>query len=344
MKKILVTGGAGYIGSHTVLELLKQSYEVVIFDNFSNSSEAVIDRIIQINKVGSSNNGKLHIFKGDVTNLADLRSVFSLYNIDLVIHFAGLKSVGESVSDPIKYYQNNVVGSLTLFDAMKEFDIFKLIFSSSATVYKDAGASALKETSATGSLTNPYGRSKLMVENILNDICISNAQWSVAALRYFNPIGADSSGLIGEHPKGIPNNLLPYINQVAAGQREFLTIYGDDYETKDGTGIRDYIHVSDLSIGHCSAIRWVEQNTGFGVWNLGTGRPHSVIEVHEMYEKISLKKIPTKIGARRDGDLASCFADPNKAKKELNWVAQYDLDRMITDTWRWHNLNPNGYD
>ena len=343
VRKVLVTGGAGYIGSHTVLELLKRSYEVVIFDNFSNSSSAVIGRILQINQVGATSDCKLHVVEGDVTNLADLRSVFSTHDIDLVIHFAGLKSVNESVDEALKYYQTNVGGSLTLLEAMDEARVCKIIFSSSATVYQELSSSALKESSATGMLTNPYGRSKLMVEDALRDICISRPQWSVAILRYFNPIGAHESGLIGEHPQGIPNNLIPYINQVASGQRDFLTIFGADFNTKDGTGVRDYIHVSDLSVGHFSALQWSEKNTGFGVWNLGTGRPYSVLEVLAAYEKVISRAIHAKIGPRRTGDLACCYADPRKAKDELHWVAEFDLDRMLADSWRWVSQNPQGY-
>ena len=344
VQKVLVTGGAGYIGSHTVLELLKRCYDVVIFDNFSNSSPAVIDRILQINSKSVQASGNLYVIEGDIKNLYNLRSVFSTHDIDLVIHFAGLKSVSESVNEALNYYHNNVSGSLNLFEAMSEAGVFKLIFSSSATVYQDGGNTALNELSATGMLTNPYGRSKLMIEDVLRDLCISNEQWSIAVLRYFNPIGAHESGLIGEHPLGIPNNLIPYVNQVASGQREFLTIFGDDYNTKDGTGVRDYIHVSDLSVGHLSAMQWTEENAGFGVWNLGTGKPYSVSEVLASYEKISSRKIPIKIGPRRAGDLASCYADPSRARHELNWVAKYDIDRMLADAWRWHSQNPNGYD
>lgn len=343
-KKVLVTGGAGYIGSHTVVELLKRFHDVIIFDNFSNSSPVVIDRIIQIQSMGDKKTGKLNVIEGDIKNLSDLRDVFSSHNIDLVIHFAGLKSVGESVDNALKYYQNNVSGSLNLFEAMNEAGVFNLIFSSSATVYQDAENTAFNETNLTGMLTNPYARSKLMVEEVLRDISVSRKQWSIAVLRYFNPIGAHESGLIGEHPIGKPNNLIPYINQVVSGQREFLTIFGDDYKTKDGTGVRDYIHVSDLSDGHLSAMRWIEKNTGFGVWNLGTGQPYSVYEVLAAYEKISSKKIPIKIGPRRPGDLASCYADPSRARYELNWIATHDIDSMLSDVWHWLSRNPKGYD
>lgn len=343
-KKILVTGGAGYIGSHTVIELLKKSHDIIIFDNFCNSSKAVIDRIHQINSTNRNSNGKIYVVEGDIANFSNLQKVFLTYDIDIVFHFAGLKSVSESVSKPLSYYHNNVFGSLNLVKAMNEARVQKLIFSSSATVYQDCKNIPINEHSATGNLTNPYGRSKLMIEEMLKDISVSEDGWSIAILRYFNPVGAHESGLIGENPLGVPNNLIPYISQVASGQREFLTIFGNDYDTIDGTGVRDYIHVTDLSIGHLSAMKWINNNKGLEIWNLGTGKPYSVLEVLTSFEKISSRKIPVKIGPRRPGDLACCYADPGKAMRELDWIASYDIDRMLVDAWRWQSQNPNGYD
>ena len=343
MKKILVTGGAGYIGSHTVLELLKAGFDVVVFDNFSNSSSESLDRVREIVGFNEGLNDKLCVVQGDVTDKQSLERLFSEFTFEVVIHFAGLKAVGESSEQPLRYYQNNVVGSIALLEVMNAAGVFNLVFSSSATVYGDIGIVPVSEISPIGMLTNPYGRSKLIVEEMLQDIAKSNPSWSVAILRYFNPVGAHESGLIGEDPHGMPNNLVPYINQVAMGITDFLLVYGDDYQTRDGTGVRDYIHVSDLARGHLAAMKWMARNNGVGTWNLGTGKGYSVLEVVAAFEKSSGKQVPYKIAPRRKGDVAECFADPAKAASELGWHAEYDLARMMEDSWRWQVNNPMGY-
>lgn len=334
---ILVTGGAGYIGSHTVLELLTTDHEIVIVDNLCNSSKESLRRIEHIS-------GKTCCFyEGDILDKVFLDSVFAQHCIQSVIHFAGLKAVGESVSKPIKYYQNNVQGTLTLLDAMADAGVFNLVFSSSATVYGDPASLPISEDFPAGGTTNPYGTSKLMVEMLLQDVAKADARWSFAILRYFNPVGAHISGLIGEDPNGIPNNLLPYIAQVAVGKLKALAIFGDDYDTPDGTGVRDYIHVVDLAIGHLKALDKIKASTGVNVYNLGTGKGYSVLEMLKAFEIASGKSIHYHISPRREGDIAACYAAPQKALTELNWQAQRGLMEMMQDTWRWQSNNPNGY-
>ncbi|MGA4604173.1 UDP-glucose 4-epimerase GalE [Pseudoalteromonas maricaloris] len=334
---ILVTGGAGYIGSHTVLELLQQGKKVVVVDNLSNSQQTSLHRVAEIV-------GKEAIFhQGDILDKAFLDSVFVQYDIEEVIHFAGLKAVGESVQKPIEYYQNNVQGTLTLLDAMRDANVFKLVFSSSATVYGDPASLPIREDFPVGGTTNPYGTSKLMVEMVLQDVAKSDPRWAFAILRYFNPVGAHESGLIGEDPNGIPNNLLPYISQVAVGKLASLGVFGNDYDTKDGTGVRDYIHVVDLAIGHLKALEKIAVVAGTHIYNLGTGNGYSVLEMVTAFEKAAGKAIPYDIKPRRDGDIAACYAAPEKAKSELGWHAERGLDAMMQDTWRWQSNNPNGY-
>jgi len=340
---VLVTGGTGYIGSHTSLELLITGHEVIILDNFSNSSPEVVDRIIQICKDDGLSEPPLTVVDGDICDQQELKEVFSENSIDAVIHFAGLKANGESVEKPLDYYKNNVQGSITLFQAMRESGVCHLIFSSSATVYGDPDNLPLSEKSPSKEPTNPYGRSKLMIEGILKDLALSDKKWHIALLRYFNPVGAHPSGLIGEDPNDIPNNLVPYISQVAIGKLEKLKVFGNDYPTPDGTGIRDYLHVVDLAKGHLKALDAIQANEGANVWNLGTGQGHSVLEVIKAFEKASGKTIPYEISPRRDGDIASCWTDPSKAKKELDWTTELNLDQMMEDTWRWQKNNPDGY-
>jgi len=340
---VLVTGGTGYIGSHTSLELLITGHEVIILDNFSNSSPEVVDRIIQICKDDGLSEPPLTVVDGDICDQQELKEVFSENSIDAVIHFAGLKAIGESVEKPLDYYKNNVQGSITLFQAMRESGVCHLIFSSSATVYGDPDNLPLSEKSPSKEPTNPYGRSKLMIEGILKDLALSDKKWHIALLRYFNPVGAHPSGLIGEDPNDIPNNLVPYISQVAIGKLEKLKVFGNDYPTPDGTGIRDYLHVVDLAKGHLKALDAIQTNEGANVWNLGTGQGHSVLEVITAFEKASEKTIPYEISPRRDGDIASCWTDPSKAKEELDWTTELNLDQMMEDTWRWQKNNPDGY-
>ena len=334
---ILVTGGAGYIGSHTVVELFEAGQQVVIIDNLSNSSSVSLERIKKIT-------GKEAIFhQGDVVDKSFLDSIFKQYTIESVIHFAGLKAVGESVANPVSYYQNNVQGSLTLLAAMKDADVFKLVFSSSATVYGDPASLPILEDFPIGGTTNPYGTSKLMVEMVLNDVAKSDDRWSFVILRYFNPVGAHSSGLIGEDPNGIPNNLLPYISQVGVGKLASLAVFGDDYDTHDGTGVRDYIHVVDLALGHLKALERLSNVSGVSVYNLGTGNGYSVLDMVSAFEAASGKTIAYNVSPRREGDIAACYASPDKALKELGWKAERGLDCMMRDTWRWQSTNPNGY-
>ena len=336
-KAILVTGGAGYIGSHTVVELLSQTENpIVIFDNFSNASNKVLERIRQLG------GRDVVCEQGDLRQVEDLQRVFEDYQFDAVIHFAGLKAVGESVAQPMLYYSNNVIGSLNLFRVMAEHDCTKLVFSSSATVYGDPEEVPISESARLQTM-NPYGQSKLMIEEILSDLSVSDPRWQVAVLRYFNPIAAHESGLIGEEPKGIPNNLLPYIAQVAVGRRERLTIHGDDYDTPDGTGVRDYIHVVDLAQAHLAALDHLSPEVGWRAFNIGTGQGYSVLEMTQAFQQISGKDIPYTIGPRRPGDIATCYANPSRAKTELNWSATRGLKEMITDHWRWQSQNPNGY-
>lgn len=335
--KILVTGGAGYIGSHTCVNLLENNYEVVIVDNLYNSNEKVVDRITQIT-------GKKPAFYN--VNLLDkeaLDGVFEKEKIDAVIHFAGLKAVGESVEKPIEYYHNNITGTLHLVDCMRNHDVKNIIFSSSATVYGDPAFIPITEECPKGSPTNPYGWTKWMLEQILTDLHTADNSWNVILLRYFNPIGAHKSGLIGEDPKGIPNNLVPYVAQVAVGKRECLGVFGDDYKTHDGTGVRDYVHVVDLADGHVKALEKIKENCGVKIYNLGTGKGSSVLDVVHAYEKACGKKIPYEIKPRRAGDLVELYSQCDKAEKELHWTAKYDLNDMCADSWKWQSMNPNGY-
>ena len=335
--KILVTGGMGYIGSHTCVELLNLGMEVVIVDNLSNSNPKVLDRIATIT-------GKRPLFyELDVCDEEALTKVFDAHKIDCVIHFAGMKAVGESVAIPERYYSNNLGSTLTLCRVMAAHNVKKIIFSSSATVYSGDNEMPLQESSKTGSCTNPYGWTKYMGEQILRDIAFADKEWSVVLLRYFNPIGAHHSGLIGEDPKGIPNNLLPYISQVAVGRREFLSVFGDDYDTPDGTGVRDYIHVVDLAKGHVAAISYAAAHTGTEVFNLGTGTGYSVLDMVKAFERVNGVPVPYKITPRRPGDLATCYADPAKSREQLGWVAEKNLEDMCRDTWNWQKNNPNGY-
>ncbi|MBB1399506.1 MULTISPECIES: UDP-glucose 4-epimerase GalE [Pseudoalteromonas] len=334
---ILVTGGAGYIGSHTVVELLQQDNDVVIIDNLSNSSVESLERVKKIT-------GKtVNFYQGDILDKTFLASVFAKHKIESVIHFAGLKAVGESMVKPIEYYQNNVQGTLTLVDAMRDAGVFKLVFSSSATVYGDPASLPIQEDFPVGGTTNPYGTSKLMVEMMLQDIAKSDERFAFAILRYFNPVGAHESGLIGEDPNGIPNNLLPYIAQVAVGKLKQLGIFGDDYDTVDGTGVRDYIHVVDLALGHLKALNKINQDTGAHVYNLGTGNGYSVLQMLNAFSKACGKDIPYQVSPRRPGDIAACYAAPEKALSELDWQAERGIDVMMKDTWRWQSNNPNGY-
>ncbi len=336
MQTILVTGGAGYIGSHTVVELLAHNYQVVIVDNFCNSSPKVLERIEQIS-------GKKPIFyQADVLDQNALANVFNQHKIDAVIHFAALKAVGESVQQPARYYENNVAGSLSLFKAMAEANVKTIVFSSSATVYGDPHTTPITEDFPL-SATNPYGWTKLMMEQILRDIYQADKTWAVGLLRYFNPVGAHPSGLIGEDPNGIPNNLMPYITQVAVGKLEKLNVFGGDYPTHDGTGVRDYIHVVDLARGHIKALEYLAKHQELITVNLGTGAGYSVLDVVKAFAKASGKEIAYQIQPRRAGDVAKCFANPAKARQLLNWSTQYDLAKMCEDSWRWQSSNPKGY-
>ncbi len=335
MGKILVTGGTGFIGSHTCVELIASGYDVLIADNLCNSKEAVVDRIEKIS-------GKRPQFvKADICDCDAMSKIFSENDIDAVIHFAGLKAVGESVEKPLEYYSNNITGTLVLLKAMKEHNVKRIVFSSSATVYGMNNKAPYTEDMPT-SATNPYGYTKVMIEQILRDVCVSDKDFSAVALRYFNPIGAHSSGLIGEDPNGIPNNLVPYIAQVAIGRLKQLSVYGDDYDTPDGTGVRDYIHVVDLAKGHVCAIDYAEKHTGFMPVNLGTGKGSSVLEVAAAYEKACGKPINKKIAPRRAGDIATCYADTARANELFGWVAQYGIDEMCADSWNFTKLNPEG--
>jgi len=334
---ILVTGGAGYIGSHTVLELLNQGDEVIVVDNLSNSSSESLKRVAEITGKEAA------FYQGDILDKAFLDSVFAKHSIEQVIHFAGLKAVGESVQKPIEYYQNNVQGTLNLLDAMRDAGVFKLVFSSSATVYGDPASLPIREDFPVGGTTNPYGTSKLMVEMVLQDVAKSDSRWAFAILRYFNPVGAHKSGRIGEDPNGIPNNLLPYISQVAVGKLAQLGVFGDDYDTKDGTGVRDYIHVVDLAIGHLKALNKINIEAGAHIYNLGTGNGYSVFEMVTAFEKAANKPVPYEVKPRRPGDIAACYAAPEKALDELGWQAERGINEMMEDTWRWQSNNPNGY-
>jgi UDP-glucose 4-epimerase len=343
MKSILITGGAGYIGSHTVVELLQANYAVIILDNFCNSSPKVIERIKTITAQTTPKNF-LTCIDGDVRDSALLDNIFSEYSVHGVIHFAGLKAVGESATKPLNYYDNNLIGTIALCNSMQRAGVYKLVFSSSATVYGEDAIPPYDETMPRGHTTSPYGTSKAMIEQILCDLCASDQRWAVAQLRYFNPIGAHKSGLIGEDPRGIPHNLLPYISQVAVGKLEELKVYGGDYPTPDGTGIRDYIHVVDLAQGHVKALEKIQQSVGEHIWNLGTGRGYSVLEVIKAFEKASNQTIAYSIEARRAGDIAAFWANPAKTKSELRWETKLELKDMVAHSWHWQKKNPNGYD
>jgi len=334
---IFVTGGTGFIGSHTVISLLQSGFDVVILDNLCNSSAKILPRLHQIS--GKS----VPFYEGDIRDREVLRRIFAEHDIDSVIHFAGLKAVGESVAEPMKYYDNNVSGSLVLAEEMARAGVFNIVFSSSATVYGDPGKVPYAEDMKPGDTTNPYGTSKAMVERILTDIQKADPRWSVILLRYFNPIGAHQSGLIGEHPNGIPNNLLPYICQVAGGKLPYLSVFGDDYPTPDGTGMRDYIHVMDLAEGHVAAMKAKSHVPGVHLLNLGSGRAYSVLEIVRAFEAASGLTIPYQIKPRREGDLACVYADPTYTKQQTGWETKRDLPQMMEDAWRWVSRNPNGY-
>jgi len=336
MSKVLVTGGAGYIGSHTIVELLNAGHEVVALDNLSNASALSLDRVETIT------GQHLTFVEGDVRDTDLLDQIFTSHSIVAVIHFAGLKAVGESVDKPLEYYDNNVNGSRKLFNSMRTHDVKTIIFSSSATVYGDPLELPLKESMPTGVPTNPYGMSKLMIENILDDLYTSDSNWRIACLRYFNPVGAHDSGLIGEDPTGIPNNLMPYITQTALGKLSELSVFGGDYPTPDGSCVRDYIHVVDLAKGHLAALEKCQKDNGMHTINLGTGQGYSVFEMINTFERVNDVKVPYKITGRRTGDVTACYADTTLAKQSLNWIAERGLDEMCRDSWNWQNKNPDG--
>ncbi len=334
---ILVTGGAGYIGSHTCVELLNAGYEIIVVDNLINSSRKALERVEEIT------GKKLTFYNVDLLDRPALENVFEKESIESVIHFAGLKAVGESVSMPLEYYYNNITGTIILCEVMKKYGIKDMVFSSSATVYGKPETVPINEDSPL-SVTNPYGRTKLIIENLLEDLYVSDNSWNIIMLRYFNPIGAHKSGKIGEDPKNIPNNLIPYITQVAIGKLEYLGVFGNDYDTPDGTGVRDYIHVVDLAKGHLNALEKLKERLGLLIYNLGTGKGYSVLDMVKNFEKVSDRPIKYKILPRRPGDIATCYADPTKAKLELGWEAKKDIGEMCEDSWRWQKNNPNGYD
>ena len=339
---ILVTGGAGYIGSHTCVELLDAGYEVVVVDNLYNASALAIERIRELT-------GKdVTFYETDLLDRDALDAIFSKHEIESVIHFAGYKAVGESVKKPIEYYHNNLTGTLILCDVMRSHGVKSIVFSSSATVYGDPKELPITEESPTGGVTNPYGQTKYMIEQIMQDICVSDPEWSVILLRYFNPIGAHASGRIGEDPNGIPNNLVPYVAQVAVGKLEKIHVFGNDYDTVDGTGVRDYIHVVDLAKGHVCALKKIDEMkqsgaAGVKIYNLGTGNGSSVLQVIHAFEKACGKELPYVVDARRPGDIAACYADASKAYREMHWKAELTMEDMCADTWRWQSMNPNGY-
>ncbi|MDB5983772.1 MAG: galE [Pseudomonas sp.] len=336
-KTTLLTGGAGYIGSHTTLALIEASQRVLVLDNLCNSCRESIVRLEQLTKT------PIDFVEGDVRDTALLDDIFSRYDIEAVVHFAGLKSVSESIRKPLEYYSDNVAGTVSLCQAMARAEVFKLVFSSSAAVYGEPKQMPIVESMTTGKPLSPYGRSKLMIEELLTDLCAFDPRWSIALLRYFNPIGAHESGLIGEDPNGIPNNLVPYLTQVAIGRIPELLVFGDDYPTADGTGVRDYIHVVDLAHGHLKALQALQSRGGINIWNLGTGISYSVLEIIRTFEGVTGVTIPYRIAPRRAGDVAQCWADPGKAGRELGWRAQRDLAQMMADTWRWQMRNPYGY-
>lgn len=336
--KILLTGGAGYIGSHTIIELDKAGYSVVVVDNLYNSNPKALERVGEI--IGK----QIPFYKVDIRDAEALTKVFEAEKPDAVIHFAGLKAVGESVSKPLEYYHNNMTGTFILLDVMRNHGCKNIIFSSSATVYGDPAIIPITEACPKGHCTNPYGQTKSMLEEVLMDVQKADNEWNVVILRYFNPIGAHQSGRIGENPNGIPNNLMPYITQVAVGRRPELGVFGDDYDTHDGTGVRDYIHVCDLAAGHVSALKAIQRNCGLGIYNLGTGHGYSVLDVVKAFEKANGVPVKYSIKPRRPGDIATCYCDPTKAKDELGWEAQYGIEEMCRDSWNWQKNNPNGYD
>ncbi len=337
MGKILVTGGAGYIGSHTVVELLDNGYDVVVVDNLSNSSKESLNRVEQIT-------GKtVKFYENDIADMDAMGKIFEENDIDAVIHFAGLKAVGESVEKPLEYYKNNISGTLNMCEVMRKHNVKNIIFSSSATVYGDPETVPITEECPKGTCTNPYGWTKSMLEQILMDFNVADPEWNVILLRYFNPIGAHKSGMIGEDPNGIPNNLMPYITKVATKQLEKLNVWGNDYPTPDGTGVRDYIHVVDLAKGHVKALEKIVENPGVKIYNLGTGKGYSVLEVVENFKEASGVDVPYVIGPRRPGDIAECYADPSLAKEELGWEAEFGIREMCADSWNWQKNNPSGY-
>ncbi len=333
---VLVTGGAGYIGSHTCIELIQKGYDVIILDNFYNSKPEALNRIRKIS------GGDFKFCECDIRDRAGLDKIFAENDVDAVIHFAGLKAVGESCRKPLEYYENNVGGTVTLCEAMRDAGVKRIVFSSSATVYGSNNPSPLREDMPAGGTTNPYGTTKYYIENILKDVYAADNEWSIVLLRYFNPIGAHESGLIGEDPNGIPNNLMPYITQVAIGKLECLSVFGNDYPTPDGTGVRDYIHVVDLARGHLCAVDKAMSAPGLNIYNLGTGKGYSVLDVINAFEKASGKKVNYRIAPRRSGDVAVCYSDPSKAKKELGWEAEYGIEQMCRDSWNWQSKNPQG--
>ena len=338
MKNILITGGAGYIGSHTAVELLNSGYEVIVYDNLCNSSKESLKRVEELT-------GKtVKFYEGDVRDAKALEDMFNKESIDAVIHCAALKAVGESVQKPLLYYQNNITGTLTLMDVMSRVNVKNIVFSSSATVYGNPETMPITEDCPKGQCTNPYGWTKSMMEQIMSDVQKADPEWNVILLRYFNPVGAHESGRIGEDPKGIPNNLMPYISQVAVGKLEKLGVFGDDYDTPDGTGVRDYIHVVDLAVGHVKAVDYLATNPGLDIINLGTGVGYSVLDMVKAFSKACGKDLPYEIKPRRAGDIAMCYADPTKAAKVLGWKATRGLDEMCADSWRWQSQNPNGYE
>lgn len=337
-KKILVAGGAGYIGSHTLVELFNAGKKALVLDNLCNSSSESLMRVQQI--TGQT----VEFVQGDIRDAVLLDKIFAEHDIGAVVHFAGLKAVGESVREPLMYYDNNVHGSQVLFAAMAKAGVFSLVFSSSATVYGEPAEIPISENCPLARPMNPYGRSKLMVEDILRDLAVADSRWQVALLRYFNPVGAHDSGLIGEDPNGTPNNLMPYITQVAVGKLPKLAVFGGDYDTHDGTGVRDYIHVVDLALGHVAALNYLENNAGVHTWNLGTGTGYSVLDMVQAFERANGVTVPYEIGARRAGDIATCYSLPNKAEQELGWKAERSLEQMVKDAWHWQSQNPNGFE
>ena len=338
MAKILITGGAGYIGSHTALELLNKGYEVVVYDNLSNSSQESLRRVEELTCK------KVAFYEGDILDKEALTAMFKAENVDAVIHCAALKAVGESVQKPLEYYHNNITGTLSLMGVMDEVGVKNIVFSSSATVYGDPAIIPITEECPKGQCTNPYGWTKSMLEQILSDIQKADPEWNVVLLRYFNPIGAHKSGTIGENPNGIPNNLMPYITQVAVGKLKELGVFGNDYDTPDGTGVRDYIHVVDLAKGHVKALKKIEDKSGLSIYNLGTGKGYSVLDIVKNFEEANGVKIPYVIKERRPGDIATCYSDASKAERELGWKAEYDIKDMCADSWNWQSKNPNGYE